>query len=342
MRLSWARLSLIGGTFAAVTLAATWLSLGARYFWLRLAVFCFTLPAARIPLADTHLPFEISPSEIGWWSSVLAVIGGLLMAAWLTLARHLRNARRRSYFVVAVFTILSLMLFAAPTVAYLRLLNPVAIPSEPLPKPNAYDKLFRLDELVEDPMISNVENATPAALHAFVNKHDADLEAAHDALKRPCRVPVDYFSLELNEFGPFHELARAILAQAKLAQIKGRTDEPWRAYQDTIRLGGALSDGGVLVDYLVGVTIEGIGVDGMGQAIDSLATNSTAEQCHEILTYLQTVEIREVPVADILRREKAWSGHAQGWLARLYSALGSIAGTIDRHRRDIEKVENQR
>ena len=132
-------------------------------------------------------------------------------------------------------------------------------------------------------------------------------------------------------------MARAFYAEGKLAEMDGRTEDAAESYLDTIRLGDASARGGVVVHWLVGRTIEGMGIEGLYKLRNML----TPKQCRELIHVLQTLDADREPLQKIWIRDDFWESHAFGWRARLYLALGEILGTHARMRPATDYVDKR-
>ena len=105
-------------------------------------------------------------------------------------------------------------------------------------------------------------------------------------------------------------------AEGRLAEFGNRPAEASEAYLNVIRLGYAISRGGLLIDSLVGIAVEAIGTVNM----ERLAPKLDAKQCREATTVLESCQGLREPTQSIVAREHAWGRRAyglKGQLARL-------------------------
>ncbi len=105
--------------------------------------------------------------------------------------------------------------------------------------------------------------------------------------------------------------------------MKGRNDEAVDAYLDTIRLGRALQHGGLLTDWIVGATFEGMGCAGIRRLGESLS----ARQCAAAASALRELQDQPDSYQECLERDAIWCGHAFGWTGRLAKPLMAMTGT---------------
>jgi len=93
-----------------------------------------------------------------------------------------------------------------------------------------------------------------------------------------------------------------------LAELEQRTNDAIESYLNTVRLGRALIQGGVIIDSLVGSAVDAIGLADLAR----LAPNLDAKQSRDVATALEPVESRRESVGAILDREHAWSRRTFG------------------------------
>ncbi|HUY33429.1 MAG TPA: hypothetical protein VMV69_11830 [Pirellulales bacterium] len=328
----------IGSGLGVATLAAVWVAIAQRPWWLRLAVLGIAAPAAGVPAAIGTDFFRMGFDLIGWaWCGATAGLG-MLVAVFLWLGwkagcvsvqsgtaepsqgsstaqrRHLRRGLARIDLAA-----LSLVMLLLPGVAYYQMLTPAPIPYVTLPSPNGYDELIRVGRLLQDQIVPDANAANQAQLEAFVTQHAALLGAVRAALDHPSQARVDYgpFTPVFDDLGTIRQLGKAMYAEAKLAELAGGTDSAVVAYSNNIRLGQAVSHGGLLLHWLVGLAIHGAGLQELCRIRNSLSP----EQCRELIATLQYLEAAAEPIGDVVARDAV----SEGWLPRVLflDALGS-------------------
>lgn len=159
--------------------------------------------------------------------------------------------------------------------------------------------------------------ATPgmAALRTVSAANRERLKEARQALQLPHAVPVNYESIELNvdSLNSLRNLARVWRGTGDLAVAEDRFREATTNYLDIMRLARVVGQGGLVVDSLVGVAIEGVGRDGLCRIRASLSPAS----CVQAIKTLQRLEVDREEPAEILTRERIWQQHAYGWTVRI-------------------------
>jgi hypothetical protein len=188
----------------------------------------------------------------------------------------------------------------------------------PMPKPNGYDDLVQAGRMVAD-NTSDFSTMNEADLHALVTKNSEAVKFTRIGLTRACQVPLNFSEPNPTYFtnlAVLKRLAQAMTAEGRLAELGNHPAEAAEAYLNVIRLGYASSQGGLLIDSLVGVAIEAIGTINM----EKLAPKLDAKQCREAAAVLESCQGQREPTQAIVAREHAWGRRAyglKGQLARL-------------------------
>jgi hypothetical protein len=213
------------------------------------------------------------------------------------------------FFIVAVLLVVAALIFA--------LSQPPPAPP-PLPKPNGYDDLVRASQMLAD-KTSDYAAMDEAELRSLVETNAEALKLARTGLSRPCQVPLDYSAANPTYFtnlAGLKRLAQGLAAKGRLMELEGRPNDAADSYLTAIRLGGATSHGGLLIDSLVGIAIEAIG----SSYLEKLARTLDARQCRQAAAVLESCEAGREPMPTVLARERTWSRRAYGFkwqIARL-------------------------
>ena len=94
--------------------------------------------------------------------------------------------------------------------------------------------------------------------------------------------------------------ARALYVQGWLAAIEGRNKDAITSYTDTVRLGLAAMQDGLILDMLVGLTLENMGGAG---ASPRMRGSLSAEECLALLPRLTDLLNRPILPSNILACE---------------------------------------
>ena len=215
------------------------------------------------------------------------------------------------FFVVAVLLVLAAIVFT---------FSQPAPPPTPLPQPNGYDDFVKAGEMITD-NASDYSTMTQEELRAFVKLNADALKLAREGLARECRVPLDYSATNetsIRNLAIIKRLAHTLMAEGRLAEMENRPAGAEEAYLAVIRLGCAVSQGGLIIDSLVDIAIESIGTSGMQR----LAPTLDATQCREAAAALEACEARRESTDTVMRQERAWARRIWGFkgqIARLFT-----------------------
>ena len=204
------------------------------------------------------------------------------------------------------FVVAALLVVAALVVTRNQL--PSAGP--PLPKPNGYDDLVQAGRMVAD-NTSDFSKMSEGDLRALMMKNSEALKLARTGLTHVCQVPLDFSAPNLTYFtnlAVVKRLAQAVTAQGRLAELENRPADAAEAYLTVIRMGCAIGRGGLLIDSLVSIAVEAMGVVNM----ERLAPKLDAKQCREAAAALESSEGQREPAQNVLSRERIWARRAYG------------------------------
>jgi hypothetical protein len=313
----WRQLLMEGTVTAGLTVAAAWIGLSDGRRWLRLPLFVVLFPAA-------------------------------LMAAWLWLWRRtLRPPAdspwklRRTRLAQAVLLVASVAILAPVVGICWRLAHPRTFVEPARPSTNSYGELVRAFDLTKTAISPTFETFTRAQWKTFVTQCGPAYAPVRAALDKPCQVPLrlnsEDFANSVAAVQSLRGLSRALYAQGRLAAMEGRNKEAVRSYTDTIRLGQAAMRDGLFIDMLIGITIEGIGRNGIAKMRQSLS----AEECRTLLPSLSDQIDRPAMSADILAREAAWQDNAYGWQGRLAAAIEELTRQYSPSWNAVERACNR-
>ncbi len=212
--------------------------------------------------------------------------------------------------------IIVLAILAFPFVLFLGFLvfmeEPVP-PLAPLPNPNGYEDLVKAGEMLAD-TTPDYDKMSQEELRKAVSANAPVLALARSGLSNQCRVPIQYsesyISNHLDDLAGLKRLARAFVAEGKLAELENRPNDAVISYLDTIHLGNESARGGVLIDELVGIALEGLGTSHLTNLVDHL----DATCCRETAASLEILDAQRQTWDEVMQQESAWShGTYRGW-----------------------------
>jgi hypothetical protein len=182
--------------------------------------------------------------------------------------------------------------------------------SSPLPKPNGYDDLISAGGMVAE-KTGDFSTMSEGDLRALVMKNSEAVKLAKTGLAHECLVPLDFATPNPSYYtnlAAVKRLAQAITSEGRLAEFENRPADAAEAYLTVIRLGHAIGHGGLLIDALVSVAVEAMGVVNM----EKLASKLDAKKCREVASALEACEGQLEPTQAVVARERTWARRAYG------------------------------
>lgn len=190
-----------------------------------------------------------------------------------------------------------------------------------IPSPNGISELMRATQMLS-PRTGFFLEMDEEELAQVVEQNRPALKVARSAFKKEIAVPVDWEAGAMsgaNATRPFaqslRKLGRAFAAEARQHLIDDNATAAAGSALDGFRLGTKSGQGGLIVDYLVGLAIQ-------MQAIESLKSALPAEPelnkrvASDLLELAKSAET----VEDVIARETAYIENSltgfQGWLYR--------------------------
>ncbi len=347
---SWTAITVCGVSGGCAVLIVAWMCTARRYWtaWLAATLLCLmcATPTARFDVLFTNVgycygyEFKIPPAS-AWFAVMPAFMActWLLLRVWIGAAglpvdkggsAHRHNARRIA--ARGLFCLLLVALALPPAFVVWKLAGRLPIPHIPVPQPNGIDDIVAAGTaLGASPILSTlVEPKSTEKLAAEVAKHAADYQRLHLGLTRDIRAHVwakdgktGRLDLGLGTKQVIRQAARALMREAELAQQQARYGDAARIGLDNLQLGQAVSRDGLLVDYLVGAAVAGMGNHSLYQALPQL----DADECREMIAAVIEIECQREAVDAFLRRDRIWSEHAYGLLGHFLFVFSDALST---------------
>lgn len=329
---------------AASTLAAAWLALGRSWLLARLIVFALVVAAGGVYwywYGGFFLGvFLFTIGEEGM-AALLSFVCSLVFLAWLLLWRvagflskwrYLSAAEPTSRWIRRFSQATIVLLVPAISVAMLFIYREVARPLPPkeavAANPNGYNDLLRAADRLSNVLVPLADETTPASAAAFVASHQAALKQIRTGLSRECQVPLSYTTDDLSDSSDSWQLARALNIEAEVAANEGRMADAARIGVDCMRLGKAVSRGGLEIHWFHGYFTESFGVPRVAEVSRGL----TADECREVVDAMDAIDSEREALSAVRQRNHTWSQRVWGWrytLARAVGAREGVAGEID-------------
>ncbi|HEX2475890.1 MAG TPA: hypothetical protein VHK01_14155 [Lacipirellulaceae bacterium] len=244
-----------------------------------------------------------------------------------------RRRRGRLMAARALWATAILLLGAFPLFLLVQMMQSLPVPRPRLPSPNGYDDLVAAGQAIlsGSPMLNTaIDPATTEELAAEVRKFAHTFERIRLGLSRPIEVPVwpieengTILNMNFAQIQPLRAAGRALNSEAALAQQQLRFADAARISVDSIHLGKATAQGGLIIHHLVGVAIEGLGQSSLYPSIAHLE----ADACGEMLAALDEVDQSREPLENVFHRERIYAENAWGWFGHLLVLLHDMSNT---------------
>jgi hypothetical protein len=204
---------------------------------------------------------------------------------------------RRLMVIVGVIAVL----VAAGILAMILIGRP-AVPLA-LPNPNGYDDLLKAGQAVIG-KIDDTPDLDHESLRALVTTNAEALRLLRVGLARDCAVPTDaqianFGAVITGDLVALKSLAKMLSAEGRLAEIDNRPADATRSYTDSIRLGNEMSRGGLLINRLVGIACEHMGLIPLVKLLPKL----NCEQMRAVVAELEQIDEGTVPWREVLQNE---------------------------------------
>ena len=234
-------------------------------------------------------------------------------------------------------TFLAAIAFVVLIVAVFILTKPKPLPLVILPSPNGYDDLVKGGEMIVGQEIDcNFDNSECIEeWKAFFEKNNEALKLVRIGLSRESRVPMQFTNSSLANHGlaALKLLAQTLQAEGNVAQKENRLDDAITSYLDVVRLSQKIR-GGVMIDALVSLAIEPIGLQPLQKASDKM----TVDQRRRAIKTLSEVYSDRASFNEIVTMEKAYARNAYT-LSEKFSSLRYYFSMKDAERRLETKIK---
>ncbi len=218
-------------------------------------------------------------------------------------------APRHRNWLTAIFI---LVFPAALFLGFLLFLQEPPPPLAPLPNPNGYPDLVKAAMMVKG-AVWDYDRADLNQLRDIVATNAQALARARTAMTNQCGVPIEctqaYVTNHLADMLSFRNLAEAFVCEGRLADEENRFGDAADSYLGTVRLGNQVTQGGILMDEMIGIAIVSLGE----QQLQGIVTNLDASACRKSAGALEALAANRQTWEATLRQESAWAGRVHGW-----------------------------
>ena len=179
------------------------------------------------------------------------------------------------------------------------------------PTPNGYDSFVQAAGLRAS-IRDLPENPTRIELASYVALNGEALKLVRLGLRQECRVPLEYTTNDISRSLPlqsgFKALTTILANEGLLAEMRGDTNDASRIYVEITRFGAESSRDSLVVDHLLGLEFEDVGLSRLQRIVGSL----NVAACQRAIQELYEQEVRRDPVAETWDRQDEWSRRAYG------------------------------
>lgn len=223
-----------------------------------------------------------------------------------------------------------------------------------LPNPNGYDVFLKASAQFSASWTNwtstSLRSLPITDLRDLVLTNMAALDLVREGLGQGCHTHVDYdagFIGRMNaSLGSIKRLGVTLTAEGLLAELESKPAVALRSYLDSLRFGQESSRGGLIIERLVGIANEQIGLDHLRPLI--LVLN--AEECRACLTELLNLDGRHDPSAVNVASEDEWIRQTADLGQRftlwtqptmwkeMRETRAKFAGRLDRHQADRRRA----
>jgi hypothetical protein len=202
--------------------------------------------------------------------------------------------------------ILGLIVIVAAIGIFIGLYGPLPPAPPPLPTPNGYTAFVQAKQLLQ-PETFDFSAMNPEQLQALVRSNANALQLVRSNLDEKNQVPLGFstsFSEQhIKDLADLKAVATAFSAEGRLAEIERRPADAANSYADIILLGIKAPHGGLIIDALVGLAIEGIGTAHLQKIVNQLDVNAS----HDLALKLEAANSERQPWQQVLQQEHYWS-----------------------------------
>ena len=288
--------------------------------------------------------FDEELSKWAWFAVLPLVTVNTWLLLWLWLVGtavgvdKVDTMHRRSIRQIAALSFFCLLLtvFVLPPAFVLwELSHPLPIPTIHVPDPNGIDDVVAAGEaFTSSPILGGgVEPKSTEELAAEVAKYAADYDRLRLGLGRDIRASIWARNGEIDTQAtmlgildivqPARQAARGLVAEAELARRQERYGDSAKIAIDTMQLGQAISQEGLLVVSLTGMAIEGMGHVSLYESLPNLAS----DECRATVAGLAKHQSRCEPFDDVLLRERTVAENMYGYVWHFWTLLQRWTGS---------------
>jgi hypothetical protein len=174
------------------------------------------------------------------------------------------------------------------------------------------DDVYLTDSMFErfDNVLRGGWNEDDPDLERYLNRYEPALDLVREGVKSDiCSMPTDDPFFGSSYLGGCRQIARLLLARARLAEWKGELAKAAQTYSDLLRFSADVADNGMLVHTWTGAAAEGLAYEGV---VPYLARIDEKSICRQLLADLVDIEQGRASFHDVLESEYTKGRHLFG------------------------------
>ncbi|HTX21340.1 MAG TPA: hypothetical protein VMD27_05740 [Candidatus Aquilonibacter sp.] len=179
-------------------------------------------------------------------------------------------------------------------------------PLPPLPNPNGYDDFMKAAKMVPSD-VWDCDKMNEQQLRELVSADAAALSLVRAGLTNRCQVPLQftqaYTTNHFKDLAALKRLAQAFVAEGRLDEMANRPEAAAKDYLEDFHLGNESDRGGVVIDELVGIAINDVGMESLQKLADQLNAGASREDA----AALEALDAQQQTWDEVLAREQDWS-----------------------------------
>jgi hypothetical protein len=265
-----------------------------------------------------------TPDRVAWFICRAATNLATIHSFW-----HIRRVKR---WIVAV----TIAIAVAIGVAAFFLLRMKPAMNAPLPNPNGHDDFAAAAQWIVPWNGDLLNGLSTEEIRAVLDQNAKALELIREGLKKESAVPLqndqNLINSRLVTLKANKEIASLLAAEGIVHLATGRTNDAARAFAEAVVFGHAASRRGLLIDDLVGIASQSIGL----HRLVPISSSISPEVRRQIINQLIDLDRKREPAATIIERDRVWSRATYGVRA-LWAQLatrGSLRAMDERFARN--------
>ena len=180
------------------------------------------------------------------------------------------------------------------------------LPSPPLPNPNGYDDFIKAGQMITT-TLDNLADFDQVQLRALVTTNREALKLLRVGLTRQCSVPTEATLTNppagLSHLAELKASAKLLAAEGRLAELENRPTDAIHSYLDCVRLGTEISRGGFMLNRLLGIACEAMGISPLVKLLPKLS----CEQMRPLLAELEKANGNSITWKQVAKNERRFA-----------------------------------